>query len=153
MTRAIAAVRLATTTLAAAVEGATGAVVTWLPQPGGVAVSCGPTDALVAWAEALQHELDEGPALDAARSGRPVCTHDLPGDARWPALGPRVRRTGLVTCLSTPLLLGQRTLGALSVYAPVGVDLGARAGVVAGLVSELVVVVRQLAEDPPDGDR
>lgn len=149
MTRAIAASRLATTTLAAAVDGATGAVLTRLPGGDGVAVCCAPTDALVAWAEALQHQLDEGPALDALRSGRPTHTDDLRCDDRWPALGPRVARTGLAACLSTPLLAGDRPLGALTVYAPAGVALGPRAGVLAGLVAELVVTVWSLADQQP----
>ena len=41
-------------------------------------------------ADALQHELDEGPCLDALQREDTVRSNDLSADERWPQWGPRV---------------------------------------------------------------
>lgn len=67
--------------------------------------------------DALQHELDEGPCLDALREDHTVRSDDLSRDDRWPSWGPRVvDRLGLLSSVSYRLYLTDQDLGALNLY-------------------------------------
>lgn len=67
--------------------------------------------------DALQHELKEGPCLDALRQSDTVHSDDLTTDARWPRWGPEVARTqGLVSIVSYRLFSSGDNLGALNLY-------------------------------------
>ena len=67
--------------------------------------------------DALQHELDEGPCLDALREDHTVRSDDLSKDDRWPSWGPRVvERLGLLSSVSYRLYLTDQDLGALNLY-------------------------------------
>jgi hypothetical protein len=64
---------------------------------------------------------DEGPGLDARRSGRPVPDTALDGDrARrdWPRYAPRARELGYGRAAALPLRVGDDTLGALVLLGP-----------------------------------
>ena len=66
----------------------------------------------------LQHELDEGPCLDALRQDHTVLSHDLSKDDRWPRWGPQVvERLGLRSSVSYRLFSTDANLGALNLYA------------------------------------
>ncbi len=47
------------------------------------------SDDLVRRIDALQHELSEGPCLDALRQDHTVASNDLATDVRWPSWGRR----------------------------------------------------------------
>ena len=67
--------------------------------------------------DALQHELDEGPCIDALREDHTVLSGDLLTDDRWPGWGPRVaERLGLRSSVSYRLYVTDRDLGALNLY-------------------------------------
>lgn len=67
--------------------------------------------------DALQHELDEGPCLDALREDHTVRSDDLSADDRWPSWGPRVvEGMGLLSSVSYRLYLTDQDLGALNLY-------------------------------------
>jgi GAF domain-containing protein len=67
--------------------------------------------------DALQHELDEGPCLDALREDHTVRSDDLSTDDRWPTWGPRVvEGMGLLSSVSYRLYLTDQDLGALNLY-------------------------------------
>jgi GAF domain-containing protein len=67
--------------------------------------------------DALQHDLDEGPCLDALREDHTVRSDDLSKDDRWPSWGPRVvERLGLLSSVSYRLYLTDQDLGALNLY-------------------------------------
>jgi transcriptional regulator with GAF, ATPase, and Fis domain len=59
----------------------------------------------------------EGPCLSAVAERRTFTSGNLGGEAQWPRFGPRVGRLGVHSALSLPLLLPDRVLGALNVYA------------------------------------
>ncbi|BBY59291.1 GAF and ANTAR domain-containing protein [Mycolicibacterium sarraceniae] len=61
--------------------------------------------------------LREGPALSAVRDRRPVLSDSLGGEQRWPRFGPRVGRLGVHSVLALPLVVAERVVGAISVYA------------------------------------
>jgi GAF domain-containing protein len=65
----------------------------------------------------VQYGLGEGPCLLAVESGRTQTSGSLGGEPRWPRFGPRVGRMGVHSVLSLPMLLPDRVVGALNVYA------------------------------------
>lgn len=65
----------------------------------------------------LQHDLDEGPCLDALQQDDTVHSDDLALDHRWPRWGPEVaQRLGLHSIVSYRLFSHGQTLGALNLY-------------------------------------
>lgn len=69
------------------------------------------------WAlEHAQEEAGEGPCVDTLVHGHVVSTDDVGNDDRWPALGARLRGTGLGGVLGVPVVLGGVTVGALNVF-------------------------------------
>ena len=67
--------------------------------------------------DALQHELDEGPCLDALREDHTVVSNDLASDFRWPSWGPQVvERLGMLSSVSYRLFVTDKDLGALNLY-------------------------------------
>jgi GAF domain-containing protein len=67
--------------------------------------------------DVLQHELDEGPCLDALREDHTVISHDLSTDDRWPQWGPQVvERLGMLSIVSYRLYVTDQDLGALNLY-------------------------------------
>jgi len=59
----------------------------------------------------------EGPCITAALEGRTVRSASLGGEKMWPRFGPRIGRLGVHSALSLPLLLPDRVIGAINVYA------------------------------------
>lgn len=73
--------------------------------------------------DTLQHDLEEGPCIDALREDHTVRSDDLSADDRWPSWGPRVvERVGLKSSVSYRLYSTDKDLGALNLY---GKDAGA----------------------------
>ena len=56
--------------------------------------------------EELQHELGEGPSVDAV-DGKPIVSPHLPSDPRWPQLAEQLARTDVRSALAVPLYAGQ----------------------------------------------
>jgi GAF domain-containing protein len=68
--------------------------------------------------DALQHDLDEGPCLDALREDHTVVSEDLAHDERWPTWGPQVvDKLGMRSSVSYRLFVSDKDLGALNLYA------------------------------------
>ena len=61
--------------------------------------------------------LKEGPCITAVLERRTVRSGSLGGEKMWPRFGPRVGRMGVHSALSLPLLLSDRVIGAINVYA------------------------------------
>lgn len=69
--------------------------------------------------EVLQIQNEQGPCLDAARSGRPVISGALHGaDAvrRWPRLAEAATQAGFTAITALPMRLRQTVLGALNLF-------------------------------------
>ncbi len=67
--------------------------------------------------DALQHELDEGPCLEALRKDHTVVSNNLTTDDRWPTWGPEVvERLGMRSSVSYRLYSNDKDLGALNLY-------------------------------------
>ncbi len=66
--------------------------------------------------EALQAELQEGPCLQAYRTGESVQIPDLAQDQRFPHFSPRALERGLAAVFTFPIGLAEHRLGALDLY-------------------------------------
>ena len=67
--------------------------------------------------EIQYHTVREGPCITAALERRTVRSGSLGGEKMWPRFGPRVGRLGVHSALSLPLLLPDKVVGAINVYA------------------------------------
>lgn len=67
-------------------------------------------------ADRHQYGTDQGPCLDAIRTGEPHFVDSLDDDERWPEFTSRAVDEGMVSLYSLPLKLDGRTVGALNLY-------------------------------------
>ncbi len=80
--------------------------------------SMAPSNPAVAESDALQHELREGPCVDAVTDAPVIASDDAARDQRWPRWGPAVaERFGFHAMLSVRLASNDRVHGALNLYA------------------------------------
>ena len=66
--------------------------------------------------EELQSAAAVGPGLECLRTGSVVSVADLAVEGRWPEYRNAVRRYGLRSLLSLPMVRGRETVGALNLY-------------------------------------
>jgi GAF domain-containing protein len=99
----------------AAIPGADGAGLTLLEQ--GHADTIVASAPFVAAVDDIQYAIKEGPCITAALQGCTVRSGELGRDSQWPRFGPSVGRLGVHSALSLPLLIGDRVVGAMNVYA------------------------------------
>lgn len=66
--------------------------------------------------EGLQHELGEGPCLEAFRTGQAVAVTDLRVDTRFPRFSPRAYADGLAAVFTFPMRMDNQRLGAVDLY-------------------------------------
>lgn len=103
-----------------AVPGADGVGVTLLhgvPADSTV-VALAASAPFVAELDEIQYRtLHEGPGLSAAETARTVWSGSLGGDQAWPRFGPRAGRAGVHSTLALPLIVSERVVGAITVYA------------------------------------
>jgi GAF domain-containing protein len=109
------AVRLVTSLATETVPGTAGAGITLLDAEGRP-TSRGSSNDVVEQADRLQYELGEGPCLTAWRHRSVIRVDDVAEDTRFPRWSAAVRPLGLGSSLSTPLVAGDVSLGALKVY-------------------------------------
>lgn len=80
-------------------------------------VTMAATDSLVARADALQNELDEGPCWDSSWRGETLTVSDLATDRRWPRWAAEVAGWGVASVLAVELAsVEDRRLGSINVY-------------------------------------
>lgn len=102
--------------VATAIPGSMGAGASLLDREG-QRTSYGSTDDAVANVDGLQYELNQGPCLSAWATGTTVRSDDLVADDRWPDLAARISGFDVRAVVSTPLIAGGHSWGALKVYA------------------------------------
>lgn len=74
------------------------------------------SDGFATSTDQLQCLAEQGPCLEALRSNELVRTDDLAVDRRWPEFRARAVPEGVSSCLSLPLPVDGRTVGALNLY-------------------------------------
>ena len=82
----------------------------------GRAVTSAHTDQLTADIDSIQYETDEGPCLDAIRTSETFRSASLSREQRWPQFCNRASKKGISSCLSLPLIVREKTRGALNLY-------------------------------------
>lgn len=107
-------VRLVTTLAVTTLPGTAGAGVSLMSAGGKRSTAA--SDPLVEQADLLQYELDEGPCLSAWRGRTPVRIDDTNTEHRWPRWTEKAAAHGIKAVLSTPMLIGDRSIGAIKVY-------------------------------------
>jgi GAF domain-containing protein len=110
------AVSLVTSLAQDCIPGTAGAGVTLIDERGGKTTSAA-SDSVVERADSVQYELDEGPCLTAWAQRTLVRIDEIETDGRWPRWCRAVQPLGLRAAMSTPLVAGDRPLGAIKVYA------------------------------------
>ncbi|MDP3713165.1 MAG: anti-sigma factor antagonist [Mycobacteriales bacterium] len=109
-----ASLRLVVVMSQAVMRGADGVSIT-LPRDGELRTVAASND-VVLQMDHDQYDTGEGPCLDAATHGELFSAKDLESEPRWPLFVPRARSHGIESIMSTPLMSGDRPLGALNVY-------------------------------------
>ncbi len=66
--------------------------------------------------ERTQEAAQQGPCVDAYRSGAIVTSADLHGEPRWPAYRPVALRTGFGAVAAVPLSVAESRIGSLDLY-------------------------------------
>jgi GAF domain-containing protein len=106
---------------------------------------------LAAQVDEIQYGTDEGPCLDALRTGTVVLVDDLTQDERWTRYRPHAIAHGVMSSLSVPLHVDGQTVGALNLYGGTRAvftnDARRRADVfVAQTATALTVMLRRLRD-------
>lgn len=96
--------------------GADHAGVTLIKPRGRGFETIGHTDQVVRDLDELQHELREGPCVDAAAEGQSLWSLDLGNDPRWPNWGPAAAEAGLHSIMSIELRGRGERIGAINLY-------------------------------------
>lgn len=109
-----AALRLVATLATMTVEGADGVSV--ILERHGQLTTVASSDETIRRMDEQQYLTGEGPCLSAASEGRWFHIESLDHEDRWPAFVSGVRKEGIASILSTPLMMADRSRGALNMY-------------------------------------
>jgi transcriptional regulator with GAF, ATPase, and Fis domain len=104
---------------------------------------------LAAQVDQIQYGTDEGPCLEALRTGTIVQVDDLSQEERWDSFRPHAVAHGVVSSLSLPLAVDGETLGALNLYSAAPAAFAGQHGVHAAEFAQrsaaaLAVTLRQV---------
>lgn len=99
--------------------------------------------------DAAQDELGEGPGPATAQEGRRMHIAAVDDEARWPAFVARAGKLGIGAVLSSPVSVGSRTVGVLSVYSPAPRSFG---GMQRSLASAFALQASVVLTAQEDGD-
>lgn len=84
---------------------------------GGKVTTAGATDDDVEAVESEEYRAGEGPCLEAMRQGMSFLVESMATDERWPRFGAYAAEKGILSSLSVPLRVADRTFGVLNLYA------------------------------------
>jgi GAF domain-containing protein len=97
-----------------AVPGATTCGIT-LAENGHV-ITVGSADGLARLLDEQQYEIDDGPCIEAIRTGAVVLTEDLRSESRWDSYPARALAHGIEGIYSSPLIVNDSCIGAMNLY-------------------------------------
>jgi GAF domain-containing protein len=82
----------------------------------GQAFTAATSNDVAAQVDEIQYGTDEGPCLQALRTGTVIVVDDLTQDERWPRYRSHAIAHGVLSSLSLPLHIDGQTVGALNLY-------------------------------------
>jgi GAF domain-containing protein len=89
-----------------------------LMAAGDVVTAPGSTDWIGTRVVSIEAQFNEGPCIDATRTGVAVLAPDLNRERRWPRFVPRcLAETPVKSMIGLPLLVGGTPIGAIDIYA------------------------------------
>ncbi len=114
--------------------------------------------------ELFELQAQEGPCLDAFRTGEPIEHQNLQaGAGRWPSFSTAALQAGFASALALPLRLRERTLGALNLLSTARAPLAEADIIVARAFADLAALsiaqhrasaeAQRLNDGQPGGDR
>jgi len=115
-------------------------------------ISTAATTPLAEAADAVQFDLDEGPALDTWATQTLQRLEDTATDTRWPAFSHAVLSDGLRSALCAPLIVHGQALGVVKVYAITAHAFTATDEKILGLLATVAAALLagdQHPQDPP----
>jgi GAF domain-containing protein len=83
---------------------------------GGQVTAASATDEDIEAVESEEYRLGEGPCLEAVRQGTSFIVESMAADERWPRFGVYATKRGILSSLSVPLRVADRTFGVLNLY-------------------------------------
>ena len=83
---------------------------------GGRVITVAASDSLGAQLDEQQYQIDEGPCLQALRTGIIVTAPDLTAETRWHSYPQRAVAFGVSSVYSSPLIVMGQTVGVLNLY-------------------------------------
>jgi GAF domain-containing protein len=110
------------------------------------------TDSIVAEIDALQHQANEGPCLDAITYRMAFYAEDLTTDVRWPTFSPAAAAVGIRSVLALPLTLDGQC-GAVNLYARLPVAFGVVDRAKAAILASLAGLALTVAQSHDDEER
>jgi GAF domain-containing protein len=121
-------------------------------QPNGRARTVAANNVLATQVDEIQYGVDDGPCLDAMRTGSVNYVPDLGRETRWPQFCTAALGYGVRGVLSTPLRVLDRSVGALNLYsttadafdAPARAQASGFAGHASGAVALALRIARQV---------
>jgi GAF domain-containing protein len=119
---------------------------------GGVVSTPVHTDAVVPQIDALQHEANEGPCLDAIAHRTVFYAEDLSTDLRWPRFSTHAAASGIRSVLALPLSADTQ-LGAVNLYARFPIAFGMADRAKATILASLASLALAIAHSHEDEER
>ena len=110
-----AALRLVAAMARATVGGADGVSVALTRH--GQLTTVATSDETIAQMDRDQYATGEGPCMSAAEDGRSFYVESVDEEVRWPRFIPLARHHGIASILSNPLMVAERPVGSLNIYA------------------------------------
>lgn len=86
-------------------------------QRDGQPITVASSDDQAALLDETQYQQDDGPCLQAMRTGHPVYVRDVGSERRWPPYIKVARQHGLQSSYSMPMMVRGESLGAVNTYA------------------------------------
>jgi GAF domain-containing protein len=74
------------------------------------------SDEIASQVDEVQYMLDEGPCPEALRARHGVRVHDTVDEIRWPGFAAHAAAFGIRSCVSLPLMIDGKPVGALNCY-------------------------------------
>lgn len=103
--------------------------------------------------DADQYATGEGPCVDASVEGRWFHVESLERETRWPEFIPKAHELGINSILSSPLMSGERPVGALNIYSRTAGVFELREQELAAIfATEASVILRDTGADVSDDE-